>query len=322
MPTWGELLKEISDGKWALDDGSPDIDAMRRNAVRELSTYTGRSTVVYASDFLNPDKSGNPNLSLSLADIQGLMEVFKDLDGSSGLDLILHSPGGDPTAADSLMRYTREKFRHVRVFVPIAAMSAATMWALCADELVMGKHSQLGPIDPQINLDGRFVPADAIEGTFERAQRECAEDPGRLSAWVPTLQQFHPGLLDICDHYRELGRQVVAKYLAAHMFKRRANRDELAASVAEFFADGNTQLAHSRALDRRTLRDKELRVSALETDSQLQDLVLTVHHAVTHTFSNPSVVKIMENNLGRSYVRLAPPRGMQLVAAPAKPKPA
>lgn len=319
MPTWGELLNEVNAGNWRTPEGGIDFDRMRHSALENLAAYTGRNVVVYEADFLNDDKAANPNVAIGLADMQGLMEVFKDLDATRGLDLILHSPGGDPTAAESLMRYTRDKFKHVRVFVPLAAMSAATMWALCADEIVMGRHSQLGPIDPQFVLGGRMVPADAIEGTFDRAQRECAANPERLSAWLPTLQQYFPGLLDICDHYQELGKQVVATYLEENMFKRRANRHELAESVAGYFADGANRLVHSRGLDRKTVRAQGLRVSALETDSKLQDLVLTVHHTYTHTFQNPVVIKIVENNLGRAWVRMAPPRAVQFAQSPAPP---
>ena len=70
-----------------------------------------------------------------------MMEVCRDLNGP-GLDLILHSPGGSAEATASIVRYLRRNFDHIRVFVPVAAMSPATMWALAGDVIVMGKHSQ------------------------------------------------------------------------------------------------------------------------------------------------------------------------------------
>jgi ClpP class serine protease len=54
------------------------------------------------------------------------------------VDLILHSPGGSAEAAESIVEYLRTRFDRVRVIVPVAAMSAATMMALSADEIVMG----------------------------------------------------------------------------------------------------------------------------------------------------------------------------------------
>ncbi len=61
-------------------------------------------------------------------------------------------------------------------------MSAATMWAMAADEIVMGKHSQLGPIDPQVSLpSGVTVPAGALIDQFRGASRECSEDPSQIT---------------------------------------------------------------------------------------------------------------------------------------------
>ena len=76
-------------------------------------------------------------------------------------------------------------------------MAAATMWSLAADRIVMGKNSQLGPIDPQLQMPQGMVPAGAIRRQFEKAKLECGKDPASLSAWLPTLQQYIPGLLEI-----------------------------------------------------------------------------------------------------------------------------
>jgi len=82
-------------------------------------------------------------------------------------------------------------------------MWAGTMWALAADQIVMGKHSQLGPIDPQMWTGSRFAPSRAILGQFERAKREIAEDPAALQAWYPILQgRLSVSLLEECDAAR------------------------------------------------------------------------------------------------------------------------
>lgn len=186
------MLAEIQQDA-ALRGGIPDMDNLRKRYLERLQQLTGRNTVVYATDWMEP--KGPPQLgSIVLQDIQGLMEVFRGLDPQAGLDVLLHSPGGDPNAAASMVQYMRSKFGDVRVIVPVAAMSAATMWALSANSILMGKHSQLGPIDPQLpNPQGYMVPAASILRQFKTAQDECAADPAKLSAWVPTLQQYFRG---------------------------------------------------------------------------------------------------------------------------------
>jgi membrane-bound ClpP family serine protease len=57
------------------------------------------------------------------------------------LDLFLHSPGGDPDTVEQMCAYLRTQFDEIRAIVPVYAMSAATMIALAADEIVMGADS-------------------------------------------------------------------------------------------------------------------------------------------------------------------------------------
>lgn len=305
MPTWGELLHDLQDGKFVTPDGHPDLDGMRRHHLARLSEHTGRNTVVYATDFLNSSKAGSQDLSIVLSDVQGLMEVFRHLDPSKGLDLVLHSPGGDPTAADSLVRYMRSKFGDVRAIVPLAAMSAATMWSLAANDIVLGKHSQLGPIDPQLNMGNGMIPAGAIKRTFQKAQDECAADPSRINGWVPTLSQYFPGLLEMCDDYTQLSQDLVAEYLESYMFSGHTDAKEKAVAAATFFADDRQHIAHSRGIGREKLETLGLKITHLESDPELQDRVLTVFHSYTHTFTMTSMAKMVENHNGTSWMKAA-----------------
>jgi len=80
------------------------------------------------------------------------MEAIHGLKGNK-LDLILHTGGRSAEATDAIVTYLRQKFNHIRIIIPQAAMSAGTMFALSADEIVMGRHSFIGPIDPQFILN-------------------------------------------------------------------------------------------------------------------------------------------------------------------------
>ncbi|UWD81961.1 hypothetical protein NY057_14260 [Curtobacterium flaccumfaciens] len=297
------MLSEMQT-EWSDANGNVDIDGMRRKYLRQLAELTGRNVVAYQTDWMKPGV-GN-DASINLYDVQGLMEVFRDLDTSKGLDLVLNSPGGDPTAADSLVAYMREKFDDVRVLVPVAAMSAATMWSLAADRIVMGRHSQLGPVDPQLSMSGGSIPAGAITRGFARAQAECSADPTQLSAWVPTLQQYFPGLLELCEDASRLSKELVEQYLVSYMLKDQTDGRLLAAAAAEFFADDQRHIAHGRRIGRTQLRDLGLTVDFLEEDPALQNALLSTHHAYTHSFAMSGAVKIIENHIGRTWVRTAP----------------
>lgn len=301
MATWGELLHQLqtfdSDGNHITT-----VDDLRRQHIHDLSELTGRSVLVYASDFLGPQGRSSGQTSIELLDMQGLMETFQGLPGG-GLDLILHSPGGQAEAVERLAMYMRSKFDHVRVFVPLAAMSAATMWALAADEIVMGKHSQLGPIDPQVTLpSGVTVPAGSLIDQFEEANEQCAVDQRRITGWLPTLQQYPPGLLNVCRSSDLLAKELVTDWLARYMFRDDPSSQGKAEAIAAWLGDGRTHRSHSRPIPREDLVANGVRVSNLEDDQALQDAVLTVHHCVMLTFTLTNAVKLVENNLGRSWV--------------------
>ncbi len=212
MPTWGELLEDIR----KRTEGA--FDGVRRQALMDLSRYTTRDTILYASGYLQ--KQSLPGVPSSLftinhEDLEGFMETVHALTGPN-LDLIVHSPGGQVEATEAIVQYLRSKFSYIRVFVPHQAMSAATMLACVADEVVMARHASLGPIDPQIMvvtpLGAQSIPAQAILDQFEQAKKECIADPKNLSVWVPMLQQYGPALLVQCENALRLSRQLVANW--------------------------------------------------------------------------------------------------------------
>ena len=160
------------------------------------------------------------------------------------MDLIVHSPGGSAEATASIVRYLRKQFSEVRVIVPHAAMSAATMLALSADVIVMGKQSQLGPIDPQLVTPQGPIPARAILDQFERAKKECSEDSSVLGAWIPMLQQYGPALLEQCQNADSLAKRLVKEWLRTYMFAGDKYAARKALKVAKFFGDHHIHQSH------------------------------------------------------------------------------
>lgn len=302
MPTWGQLLAELQQ---ALQQGPNAFDIVRRKYLVQLQQHTGRNVILYATKWTQP--GSEPGLvSITLEDVEALMEVVHGLNGQEGLDLILHSPGGSPDAAEAVVHYLRSKFNDIRVIVPHAAMSAATMLACAANRITMGKHSSLGPIDPQFIIVGpngaMAHPAQAILDQFAKAQEEC-KDPALLGAWVPILPQYGPSLLVQCQNALALAEDLVAEWLSRWMFHDQDGRDAKARSVAKRLSDHSAFKSHGRPIHRDAAVAMGLVVEQLEDDQLFQDLVLTIYHACSHVFSATPSVKIVENHLGRAYVK-------------------
>jgi hypothetical protein len=313
VPTWSEILAELAQSQ--AQTGVPQFDAIRRKYLVQTYDATKRNTILYASKWTQPDPNVSPEtISIVDEDLQGLMEVVHGLTGPN-LDLILHSPGGSAEAAEAFVAYLRSKFDHIRIIVPHLAMSAATMMACAADVIVLGKHSFLGPIDPQfvINtpLGERMVPAQAILDQFDWAKTECL-DPAKMGAWLPMLGQFGPDLLIQRRNALQMSRQLVEDWLAAYMFRGDPERQSKAGQIASWLSDHSEFKSHGRHIPRSEIERRGLQVEYLEQNQQVQDLVLSVFHAVTHTFTGTAAVKIIENHLGKAFIKQARPVVVQV----------
>jgi hypothetical protein len=332
VPTsWSDILKELQVQASAgpLPPGVSAFDVVRRKHLDQLHQVKGRNVVLYASKWTQAPAEPEA-VSIVPEDLQGFMEVLNGLPPEKGLDIVLHSPGGSGEAVESLVKYIRSLFVDVRVIIPHAAMSAATMLACSADRILMGTHSFLGPIDPQFIMQtetGRSaVPAHAILAQFALAKKECA-DPSLLPAWIPMLRQYGPALLVQCQLAQDLSRDLVAEWLEKYMFARKPDAKMRAESVARALSDHAVFKSHGRFVDRQQARDMGLIVDDLESDSRLEDATLAVFHATTHTFNATPAVKLLENHHGRAFIKLQQvlqiqaPIGLPIPAAPV-PRPA
>ena len=95
MPNWGEVLSEIQ----SVQVGNP-LDIIRRKYLDIMHRYTGRNVIAYYSGFLQkPNNSG----AIDDNDKNAFMQTVYGLDKSIGLDLILHTPGGNTAATESIV---------------------------------------------------------------------------------------------------------------------------------------------------------------------------------------------------------------------------
>ena len=306
MPIWSGILKELDETRQARG-GVADFDGVRRKYLRRLYEHTGRDTILYASGWLQKSQAFqlSPEEALITGeDADALMEVSSGLRGPD-LDLILHSPGGYPESAEEFVSCLRSRFSHVRVIVPQFAMSTATAIACSADEIILGKHSFLGPTEPQVPLaadaGSTFVPAQAVLDQFEKAKKECG-DAAKLRAWLPMLSQYEPSLLARCETALELSEKLVRTWLESYMFKGEDGSAAKADAIASWLADRQRFKSHDRHIARDELQQQQLKIMHLEDDEALQDLSLSVFHAAAHAFTGTPAVKIVENHDGRAFI--------------------
>ncbi|OGU55867.1 MAG: hypothetical protein A2V66_18030 [Ignavibacteria bacterium RBG_13_36_8] len=222
---------------------------------------------------------------------------------SRQLDLILHSPGGSLEAAEQIVNYLRAKYEHIRAIIPVSAMSAATMIACACDEIIMGKHSAIGPIDPQITFptpSGHFTaPAQSIIDDFKQAQEEVSNNPKTAPLWINKVNAYPPGFLKMCSNTIELAKEKVEEWLSRYMLKDVPSENNKAKEIACWLGDANLHKTHRRPINISVAKEKGLKVIPLEDDQQLQERVLSVFHANMATFEFSDCMKLVENHTGK-----------------------
>jgi enoyl-CoA hydratase/carnithine racemase len=298
MPSWSDILAELQ------KTGSPH-DVVRRKYLAELSALTGRNTIIYYSAWLaKPGLQPQQVLAVNDNDKNGFMATIHKLDRKKGLDLVLHTPGGDTAATESLVDYLRAMFNtDIRAIVPQLAMSAGTMIACACDQIVMGRHSSLGPIDPQIG----GIPAHGVIEEFLRAQTEVKANPALANTWAPILAKYPPAFIGECDKAIKWTNLLVEGWLETGMFRRRKNKTAAAKKVIDELANHALTFSHARHISAERARQLGLRVLSLERDQNLQDAVMSLHHACVQTLQDSGAVKLIENQDGVAFIQAIRP---------------
>ena len=106
--------------------------------------------------------------------VRPMFDHLRSIGHTPKLDLFIYSRGGAIDVPWRIATALRQVSDEWNVLVPFRANSAATLLALGADGIVMGRQGELGPIDPQLSIK-RVVP-DSGGGQTVVQEQISAED--------------------------------------------------------------------------------------------------------------------------------------------------
>jgi ClpP class serine protease len=182
---------------------------------------------------------------IDINDSEEVLRAIQMTDDELPIDLILHTPGGLVLAALQIAEAIHLHKGKVTVFVPHYAMSGGTLIALSADEIVMSRHSVLGPIDPQLG----DKPAASLIRVVEKKPIERIDDQTLIMA--------------------DVGRKAIeqVKQAAARLLRRRLPSEQ-ADSLAEKLSTGTW--THDYPIWASTAQELGLKVSTDMPDAVLE----------------------------------------------------
>lgn len=239
--------------------------------IENLEPQTPRRLLVYVGNIDHP--AGD----LSPADIVPLANALASVGKVPYLDVLLHTPGGSGDMAEKFVEMCRSHCSPYgfRVIVPNMAKSAGTLIALGADTIVMGYCSEVGPIDPQIQIAVGNVLQTVSAWTFirtrdvlqEKVQQAIArgEDP---TVFLQQLAGLDPVFVTHCEQLMTFATQLVRKFIFARIPNLKL-AEERTKQLVDFLGDVEQHISHGRLISVRELLQKfpaELHVVELAED--------------------------------------------------------
>ena len=295
MPTIADLETRLGELAQAPN---PEVllGGFRAESLKALAKKTGRNVIAYYSSFMTRHEKGDDITDL---DLNAFMNVVHGMDRGKGLDLVLHTPGGGITATEQLVHYLRDIFQgDIRCIVPQAAFSAGTMIACAAREILMGRQSCLGPIDPQY----LGVPCHGVVEEFESAAEQIRKDPAYLSVWRPIIEKYRPTFLGECQKAIKLSNELVREWLKTGMFASDPKRVAKATKITATLGSHSYTKTHDRHIPANEVIRLGLKVTMFENDQELQELILTVHHCFILSFQHLKLLKVVLGDNGRQFM--------------------
>ena len=115
--------------------------------------------------------------SSSITYLEELLFDYSDSEGD--LHLMLDTPGGDGEIAVRMARSMQARCENLTVIVPDRAKSAGTLLAMGAHKILMGPTSDLGPVDPQLQIPDThyWVAAKDLLAAVDSALEQVHNQP-------------------------------------------------------------------------------------------------------------------------------------------------
>lgn len=255
---------------------------IRQAIMRQIEKEIGRRVVSLYTSFLYP-------VIIDDSDAAILDGILQAMDLSSGLTLILSSPGGSGVSAERIINVCRVYSNgNFEVIVPGMAKSAATMICLGAQSIIMSDTSELGPIDPQVfvTTGGKenYMPANVVIESYESLLKEAVATKGRIEPYLQLLSQYDPAEIRQFKEAQALGDDIAKCALQTGMMKGKGDK---VGGAVRFFSDPTRRKTHERPIFWQEAQKAGLTIAHVSNRSKLwllisdlqqrADLVVSTH---------------------------------------------
>jgi hypothetical protein len=218
-------------------------------------------------------------------------------DKQDAIAICLTTTGGQAEAVEKLVEVVRHHYALVYFVVPLAAMSAGTIFCMSGDKIYMDYSSSLGPIDPQVpDREGKFlVPAlghlDKVNEVIGKSRNNTI-----TAAEFQWLMNQDFAMLRSYEQARDLSVALLEKWLVQYKFKdwlthrtnnpgapvTPAEKQVRAREIAQLLSNNAHWNSHGRMIGMATLRSScRLDIDDFGSDPALQRAVRSYNETLT-----------------------------------------
>ena len=317
MGIYSEYLDKVS---------SIDLLAERKKQLTRIAQHRKRDILVYAADG-NKARQG-ALIGIDNSDLLPIIDQVSNLTGNA-IDVVLETGGGSGETAEDIVRLLYGRYKSVAFIIPGMAKSAGTNMVMAGDEILMEPSSSLGPIDAQIQWEGKVFSAEAFLVGLESIKAEVNKTNSLNRAYIPILQRISPGEIQHAQNALEFAKVLVTQWLKEHKFANwnvhrthdpgtpvtPEQKEQRAKEIADKLCDHSKWLSHGRSIKIPDLQSIGLEINDYTRDPELADAIRRYQVLLQMTFDSTGIYKLYETPISQIN-RLVAQIGIPGIAQP------
>lgn len=256
--------------------GGARMDTIKSNEVIEQMLISGNATLegLFRADILFIKSPMMPPIDDAVKDE---VEEIKKLRRRSNnrLVVLVETTGGYVETVERIVNVFRQHYKFVEFVIPNYAYSAGTVLVMSGDEIHMDYYSILGPIDPQMPLDGNLMPGMGYLAKFQEllGKINAASDPATTRGELSYLiNKFDPAMLFTIEQSIEHSKSLLREWLPKYKFKSwktketskskvtKQDRETRADQIATVLGDAGRWHSHGRGVSIKELESEEIKL--------------------------------------------------------------
>ncbi|MCY3826029.1 MAG: hypothetical protein OXG10_01425 [Candidatus Dadabacteria bacterium] len=273
--------------------------ATRRELYNSIEEKLGRPIVSYCTSFVH-------DVLIDDGDAIMLEDLLRPMSLEKGVALFINSPGGYALAAERIIQILRE-YSGTGEYLSIVAgkaKSAATMICLGSSKILMDSTSELGPVDPQIQLtQGNSTKVYSVYNlikSYEDLFRGAIQEEGNLEPYLQQLQNYDAR--DIEEHRSALGLSEDISIQALKSGMMSSMGEALIRRKIKNFLTPKKVKSHGRAIYAEEVKKCGLNVEIKPLKDDTWSQIYELYYRINNLLSTTSTSKLIESKNSSFFV--------------------